>query len=108
MDTSSSTPTVNETPTVSRFSAGMWLGLGFPATFAGHAAAMFALYASGVASELGFFAFPFVAAFTGYYFVLLRSGITRSSRSARSAAALLLACVSCVAGMSWSFTTFGT
>ena len=108
MNTSKATPTTNQMPTVSRFSAGAWLGFGLPVTFAGHAATMFAVYASGVGSELGFFALPFAAAFSGYYFILLRSQVTHTSRVARSAIAFVLACVSCVVGMSWSFTTFGT
>ena len=104
----SSTLTENKTPGISRFSAAVWLGFGLPTTFAGHAAAMFAVYASGIASELGFLALPFVAAFSAYYFILLRSGVTHASRVSRSIISFVLSCVSCVAGMSWSFTTFGT
>jgi hypothetical protein len=99
---------MNDKPIASRLSAAAWLGLGLPFAFAAHASAMFAVYAADGGSELWFFAVPFIAAFTAYYFVLLRSGVTRNSKVGRSIIAFVFSCVSCVAGMSWSFTTFGT
>ena len=86
----------------------LWLGLGVPAVFAAHAAAMFALYAAGVRSSLLLFALPFAAALAGYFFVARASGVFNRRIAACGALALLLACLSCCGGMAWAFTTFGT
>jgi hypothetical protein len=108
MEPSISKPTANDSPTSSRLSSTAWFGLGLPITFACHTSAMFAVYAAGSGSELWFFALPFVVAFSAYYFVLSRSGVTHTSRLSRGIMAFAFSCVSCVVAMSWSFTRFGT
>ena len=76
--------------------------------FAGHVAATFELYAAGDSSGLLFLVLPFVAAVAGYFFVARASGIFGHGSVACGGAALILACLSCCAGMTWAFNTFGT